>query len=224
MVVLERELARAGGVVGALGLALLILGPSRLWRLVGLVAWAAGCACARGVARPGGPPRRLRRGGGRRRGRRRRCSRAAPPRPWLLAVLVLACAPARIPVSVGSTKANLLVPMYFVVVAAALALAWQLFWDERPRARARPARVAARPARRLARALAPLDGRPARGRDRDALLRAPVRPARARARAAAVADAQPRAAALRPAARDGARLRRDRRLSVVHARRVLEPG
>ena len=48
--------------------------------------------------------------------------------PWLLAVLVLACAPARIPVSVGSTEANLLVPLYFVVVAAALALAWQLFW------------------------------------------------------------------------------------------------
>ena len=37
------ELARAGGVVGALGLALLILSTSRLWRLVGLIVWAAGC-------------------------------------------------------------------------------------------------------------------------------------------------------------------------------------
>ena len=50
--------------------------------------------------------------------------------PWLLAVAVLACAPARIPVSVGSTDANLLVPLYLVVAAAALALAWQLFWDD----------------------------------------------------------------------------------------------
>ena len=43
--------------------------------------------------------------------------------PWTLAVAVLACAPARIPVSVGSTKANLLLPLYVVVAGAALALA-----------------------------------------------------------------------------------------------------
>jgi O-antigen ligase len=55
--------------------------------------------------------------------------------PWLIAVAVLACAPARIPVSVGSTKANLLLPIYFVVVAAALALAWGIFRDGDRRAR-----------------------------------------------------------------------------------------
>ena len=43
---------------------------------------------------------------------------------------MLACAPARIPVSVGHTTANLLLPMYVVVVGAALALAWELFGDE----------------------------------------------------------------------------------------------
>jgi putative inorganic carbon (HCO3(-)) transporter len=49
--------------------------------------------------------------------------------PWLLVLAALACVPARIPVDVGSTDANLLVPMYGVVAAAALALAWQLMRD-----------------------------------------------------------------------------------------------
>jgi hypothetical protein len=50
--------------------------------------------------------------------------------PWLLAVAVLACAPARIPVSIGHTTANLLLPMYVVVAGAALALAWELYGDD----------------------------------------------------------------------------------------------
>jgi O-antigen ligase len=53
--------------------------------------------------------------------------------PWLLAVAVLACAPARIPVTVDGTKYNLLLPMYVVVAAAVLALAWELFGDDRRR-------------------------------------------------------------------------------------------
>src|SRR5439155_1710223 len=44
----------------------------------------------------------------------------------LLALATLACVPARISVTVGSTQANLLVPLYGVVAAAALALAWEL--------------------------------------------------------------------------------------------------
>src|SRR5213075_279544 len=51
--------------------------------------------------------------------------------PWLLALAVLACVPARIPVTVGSTQANLLVPLYGVVVAAALALGWELVRGDR---------------------------------------------------------------------------------------------
>ena len=134
------ELARAGGAVGALGLALLILGTRPAARLGGLVAWAAGAARSRSGSR------------------RRATTAPTPPRPssassppccsrwlfvrvpWLVAVAVLACAPARIPVSVGSTKANLLLPIYVVVVAAALALAWRALRGEDGRgARARRA-------------------------------------------------------------------------------------
>ena len=49
---------------------------------------------------------------------------------WLLALATLACAPARIPVHVGSTQANLLLPLYGVVAVAALALAWQLYGED----------------------------------------------------------------------------------------------
>src|SRR5205823_10460812 len=54
--------------------------------------------------------------------------------PWLLALAALACVPARIQLNIGSTQASLLVPMYGVVAAAALALGWQLLrGDERSR-------------------------------------------------------------------------------------------
>jgi O-antigen ligase len=49
---------------------------------------------------------------------------------WLLPFWVLALAPARIPVHVGDTQANLLLPLYGVVAAAALALAWELPGEE----------------------------------------------------------------------------------------------
>src|SRR5262249_55733820 len=54
--------------------------------------------------------------------------------PWLLALAALACVPARIQVNIGSTQASLLVPMYGVVAAAALALGRRLLRGaERPR-------------------------------------------------------------------------------------------
>ena len=108
--------------------------------------------------------------------------------PWLLPVAVLACAPARIPVSVGSTKANLLLPLYVVVAAAVLALAWRLLRGD---SRARELGPLAWPLallRRLDRARAHVVGRPTAGRDLPALLRAPVRAPRGLALAAAVAD------------------------------------
>jgi hypothetical protein len=46
--------------------------------------------------------------------------------PWLVAVSALACVPARIPVHVGDTEANLLLPLYLVVAAAALVLLVEL--------------------------------------------------------------------------------------------------
>ena len=52
--------------------------------------------------------------------------------PWLVPLAALACVPARIPVKLGSESANLLVPLYGVVVAAGLALAWRLIARGRP--------------------------------------------------------------------------------------------
>jgi hypothetical protein len=124
------ELAHFGGAFGALGLSALILGPDRRWRVGGLAAWAVGCATLAVWLAPAGHHRAY--------------AAAAVAGtlvavgfawafvrvPWLLAVAVLACAPARIPVSVGHTTANLLLPMYVVVAGAALALAWELFGDD----------------------------------------------------------------------------------------------
>ena len=45
--------------------------------------------------------------------------------PWLLVLGTLACLPRRIPVHLGSTTANLLVPVYGVVVAGVFALLWE---------------------------------------------------------------------------------------------------
>ena len=126
--------AQAAGALGALGLALLIVAPRREARIAGLVAWALGCGGLVIYLAPHGHHRLL----------------AAAVVfgvaaagvggwvflrvPWLLAVATLACVPARIPVHVGATEANLLLPLYGVVAAAAIALAWDLFGDA-PRAR-----------------------------------------------------------------------------------------
>ncbi len=125
------DLARLGGLVGALGLALLIVAPSRRLRAGGLAAWALGCGLLALTLAPSGHQRAY--------------AAAAVVGvaaavglawcflrvPWSLAVAVLACAPARIPVTVGSTSANLLLPLYVVVAGAAVALAAELLLPER---------------------------------------------------------------------------------------------
>jgi putative inorganic carbon (HCO3(-)) transporter len=126
--------AQAAGALGALGLALLIAAPRKDARIAGLVAWALGCGGLAIYLAPHGHHRVL----------------AAAVVfgviaagvggwvflrvPWLLALATLACVPARIPVHVGATQANLLLPLYGVVAAAAIALAWDLFGDA-PRTR-----------------------------------------------------------------------------------------
>jgi hypothetical protein len=121
--------AQAAGALGALGLALLIVTPRKDARIAGLVAWALGCAGLAIYLAPHGHHRLL--------------AAAAVfgaiaagvggwiflRVPWLLAVATLACVPARIPVHVGATEANLLLPLYGVVAAAAIGLAWDLFGD-----------------------------------------------------------------------------------------------
>ena len=126
---MSHGLAQAAGTVGALGLALLIVATRRDLRVAGLAAWTLGCAGLVVYLAPSGHHRLL--------------AAAAVVGlvlagvgtwivlrvPWLLALATLACVPARIPVHVGSTQANLLLPLYGVVVVAALALAWKLYDD-----------------------------------------------------------------------------------------------
>jgi hypothetical protein len=126
--------AQAAGALGAVGLALLIVAPRKDARIAGLAGWALGCAGLAIYLAPHGHHRVL--------------AAAAVVGvvvagvggwiflrvPWLLAVATLACVPARFPVHVGLTQANLLLPLYGVVAAAAIALAWDLFGDA-PRTR-----------------------------------------------------------------------------------------
>jgi len=128
------ELARASGVLAVAGLALLLVATRRELRLLGLGAWAAGmlglasylapttsntklavAAVGGAVVAAAGAALLLR-------------------FPWLLAFATVACIPARIPVTLGHEDAKLLVPLYGVVGAYAVGLAWQLLrGDDRSR-------------------------------------------------------------------------------------------
>jgi O-antigen ligase len=125
-------LAQAGGVVGAAGLSLLLVTERRLYRLAGLVALAVGMMLFLPLLAPSGHEAVLLAAAvlavlvvsalayGLRR------------YPWALAFLALLAAPVRIPVTIGETSANLLLPLYIVIAAAALALAWSI-WRDAPR-------------------------------------------------------------------------------------------
>jgi hypothetical protein len=127
---MSSEVARAAGAIGGLSLALLLVAPRRNLRLGGLAGWAIACGLLTIYLAPHGHHRVLAAaaivglicaGAG---------AWAVVRVPWLLAVATLACVPARIPVHVGSTQANLLLPLYAVVAVAALALAWELYGDD----------------------------------------------------------------------------------------------
>jgi putative inorganic carbon (HCO3(-)) transporter len=122
--------AQIAGAVGAVGLAVLLVATRRDLRAAGLVAWALGCAGLVVYLAPHGHHRLL--AAAAVLGAIFACAGAwiVLRVPWLLAAATLACAPARIPVHVGSTQANLLLPLYAVVAVAALALAWDLFGDD----------------------------------------------------------------------------------------------
>jgi hypothetical protein len=126
--------AQVAGAVGAIGLAVLIVAQRRDLRIGGLAAWALGCAGLAVYLAPHGHHRLL--AGAAVLGLVAAAVGAwiVLRVPWLLAMATLACVPARIPVHVGSTQANLLLPLYAVVVVAAVALAWELF-GESPRTR-----------------------------------------------------------------------------------------
>ena len=122
-------LARLAGPVACLGLALLLLARTRRDRLAGLGFAALGsCMLAASFAphdyseAVGGTFAALAIAAG--------LALAFRREPWLLPLLALAC----IPVRVGALGHQLLVPLYVVVLAAAMQLAWELaHGDLRPR-------------------------------------------------------------------------------------------
>jgi O-antigen ligase len=128
------ELAHAGGPLAAAGLGVLVLGTRRDLRIAGLAAWLVGCAMLAVYLAPHGHTKIYAAalvvgalGAGVLGWVYRRW-------PWLIAVSALACAPARIPVHVGSTDANLLLPLYAVIAGAAVLLGWELLrGDDRSR-------------------------------------------------------------------------------------------
>jgi putative inorganic carbon (HCO3(-)) transporter len=123
-------LAQAGAVIGGAGFVVLALAPVRLLRLAGLAAWALGMGFFLPLLAPRGYEVGL--AGLAVVGLAVAAGLAVLFRrwPWALAFLALAAAPARFPVQVGDTSANLLLPLYVVVAGAALALAWSLWRDE----------------------------------------------------------------------------------------------
>jgi O-antigen ligase len=125
------DLARAGGPLAAVGLAFLLAGTRRDLRLAGLGAWGLGCGFLASYLAPSGHTKIY--AAAAVVGVAGAVAIAALFRrwPWLIAVSALACAPARIPVHVGSTDSNLLVPLYAVIAGAALLLALELALGDR---------------------------------------------------------------------------------------------
>jgi len=107
-------------------LALLLVAPRRDLRIAGLAAWAVGMLGLAAYLAPSTSASRLVAAGvggvvlavvG---------AWILLRYPWLLAFATLACVPARIPVQLGTEDANLLVPLYLVIAALAVALGWRL--------------------------------------------------------------------------------------------------
>ena len=119
--------AQVAGVVSSLGLAALLVAPGRWQRLAGLGAWALGAIVLAVYLAPHGHRPLL--AGAAVVGLLlvAVCAYVFHRWPFVLPFAALACVAARIHVHVGSTEANLLVPMYGVVAAAALLLAWELW-------------------------------------------------------------------------------------------------
>ena len=209
--------AQAGSVIGGAGLALLYVAPGRRLRIAGLAAWALGLAGLAAYLAPSMSAAKL--------------AAAAVAGlvvaaagawallrwPYLLAFATLACLPVRIPVTLGDEDANLLLPLYVVVGALALALGWELaVRRDAPHARARSGCAPPRRLCRLDRPHPPLECGRARGSDLRRRVRVAVRPALDRLRATAVARPLADVAVGRPR-RHGARVRVDRPLSVGDA-------
>jgi O-antigen ligase len=128
-------LVAVGGALGTTGLAILMVAPRRDLRLAGLGAWGVGLSCLALYLAPDVAPT---------------LAAAAVVAGFLLAAAgaavllrwpyalpfaALACVPLRIPIDVAGEEANLLLPLYGVVAAQAVALAWQIGFRRDRRAR-----------------------------------------------------------------------------------------
>ena len=115
-----------GGLVGALGLAALVLLPDARSRLVALAATLVGGAVLVVTLRPEGNDALLLAAGGVGAAVAVGLAVLFLRWPWVLAMAALACAPARVPVEVAGQEASLLLPLYVVIAGGAAALLWQL--------------------------------------------------------------------------------------------------
>jgi O-antigen ligase len=127
------DIAYTGGPVACLGLAVLLLAASPRIRLAGL-GFAVLGACLLGVALAPNAPAQLAIGVAAVLAAAGAMAIAFRLVPWLLPLAALACIPIRIGVHAGGGGSKLLMPLYVVIIGAAMYLAWQLFHGD-PRAR-----------------------------------------------------------------------------------------
>jgi O-antigen ligase len=118
--------AQVAGVLGAGGLAALLLAPGRWHRLGGLCAWGAGLGVLGIYLLPELSTSRLAAGAVGGLVAAFVLAWALDRWPYLLAFATLACIPLRIPVDIGSDTVNLLLPLYAVIGGLAIAIAWAL--------------------------------------------------------------------------------------------------
>jgi putative inorganic carbon (HCO3(-)) transporter len=134
-------LAQLGGPIACLGLALVLVAKTRRDRIAGLgfAAFGTGVlgvavAPRRPVELAGGTLAVLALGLG--------LAVLFRRLPWLLPLTALACVPARIGVHVGTASSKLLLPLYVVILGAAILFAWDLLKGD---TRVRELRAAAWP-------------------------------------------------------------------------------
>jgi putative inorganic carbon (hco3(-)) transporter len=134
-------LAQLGGPIACLGLALLLVAKTRRDRIAALGFAAFGTGVLGAAIAPHRPAELL---GGVFAALAIGLGLAQLYRrwPWLLPLLALACVPARVGVHIGDSGSKLLLPLYLVILGAAILLAWDLVGGD---ARSRELRVAAWP-------------------------------------------------------------------------------
>jgi hypothetical protein len=130
----------AGAVIGAAGLALLLVTPRRPLRMAGLAVWAAGVLILAGdllhspisTFRVDASNRPALAGAAGVVGLAALAVGVSAARRWpaVLLMAVVAAAPARIPLHAGGERANLLVPLYAVIAMLAVLAAWELIAGE----------------------------------------------------------------------------------------------